>query len=90
MKVPREMLETEIRHCRILKCYKDPKKEKQRMKLTIALASAEQHWGSIETVMLAILVKFYAAEKKIGGPPRSGLEREAQRLLDIVEPNTRK
>ena len=72
----------EVRHCKLAKFYKGAKETKQNFKLTFAFAPPlGDEWAGLEKVVPRAMLAL-GFEKKVGPPPSSELEREAQRLLD--------
>ena len=84
-KVDRDELVSEVRHCRMAKCFKAKDDSDQKMKLTLAFAPPTSEWSQMDVALRELLVSHAKLEPKTGPPPRSGLEREAQRLLDLID-----
>ena len=67
-----------IRYCRIKKAFKDKSAKTQMMKISVRVTDTK-----METAIIRSLCNM-GAERKFGCAPRSGLERDAQKLLDAL------
>ena len=83
-KVEVQDLATQIRYCRVRKTR--PKKDKsETVRVQICLDVARDDWARKLEPIVVQLMKQEGGIKKIGAAPRGSLERDAQRLLDLLK-----
>ena len=76
MTVPRERLEADIQLCRRKLTYHEKKSQPSRYKVQIRVQDR-----NFEKAIARALLTFEGVTQKLGAAPRSGLEREVQRLF---------
>ena len=82
---PRAALAADVQFCKCKPTYHDKGKAPSHFKIQVRVQDP-----GLEAALTSALVSFEGCSQKLGGAPRSGLEREVQRLLDQARKQKKK